>query len=478
MSIRSPLLRMGVGQLASRIAKGEVTAETVMQAHLQRIAACQPILNAFIRIERDEALEKARAADKAADKARAKGGKLGPLHGVPMAHKDMLWRKGRVMTGASPILKTWRAKEDSTLITRLETAGALTIGTLNMSEFASSPTGRNPHSGDCRNAHDPERVAGGSSSGSAAAVAARMLPCALGSDTGGSIRIPAALNGVVGLKPTQGRVSNHGSIPRAWSLDCIGPIARHASDCALLLSVIAGADPGDPSCLDVPPPSALLPKLDLAETAIAIPGIEQLGAIDEPVMEAIEAATAALKGAGLRTRKVKLPELGPLHAFGDVISKSESASLHLAWMRERPHDYTRLTYERTLSGFAIPAVRYIEALRLRGKLAAEFIKSALGPAQVLLLPCVAIETPTIADVAKHEKTDDILPMIGAFTRLTRTFNYLGLPVVSVPCGTDSNGMPVAFQLVGRPMSEPLLLAIADHFERYVGFGVPEPDLGV
>ena len=126
-------------------------------------------------------------------------------------------------------------------------------------------------------------------------------------------------------------------------------------------------------------------------------------------------------------------------------------------MRERPHDYTRLTYERTLAGFAIPAVRYIEALRLRGRLAAEFIKAVLGPAQVLLLPCVAIETPTIADVAKHEKTDEILPMIAAFTRLTRTFNYLGLPVVSVPCGTDSNGMPVAFQLVGRPMSEPLLL---------------------
>jgi aspartyl-tRNA(Asn)/glutamyl-tRNA(Gln) amidotransferase subunit A len=474
MSVRLPLLRMSVAGITTSIAKGELTAEAVMQAHLDRIAACQPIINAFIRVERDEALEKARVADK----ARSKGVALGPLHGVPMAHKDMLWRKGRIMTGASPILKSWRAKDDSTLITRLEAAGALTIGTLNMSEFASSPTGRNPHSGDCRNAHDPERVAGGSSSGSAAAVAARMLPCALGSDTGGSIRIPAALNGVVGLKPTQGRVSNHGSIPRAWSLDCIGPIARHASDCALLLSIIAGPDPGDPSCLDVSAPPAQLPKLQLGETTIALAGADQLGAIDEPVQAAVAAAIVALKATGLRTRKVKLPDLEPLHAFGDVISKSESASLHLAWMRERPQDYTRLTYERTLSGFAIPAVRYIEALRLRGRLAAEFIKAALGQAHALLLPCVAIETPTIAEVAKREKDDDILPMISAFTRLTRTFNYLGLPVVSVPCGTDSNGMPVAFQLVGRPLSEPLLLAIADHFERQVGFGVPEPDLGV
>ena len=315
-----PCCGSGVGQLAGRIAKGEVTAEAVMQAHLHRIAACQPILNAFIRIEQRRGVGE---GPRAADKVRAKGGKLGPLHGVPMAHKDMLWRKGRVMTGASPILKTWRAKEDSTLISRLEAAGALTIGTLNMSEFASSPTGRNPHFGDCRNAHDPERVAGGSSSGSAAAVAARMLPCALGSDTGGSIRIPAALNGVVGLKPTQGRVSNHGSIPRAWSLDCIGPIARHASRLR--------ADPvGDRRRR---PERSLLPRLSPAVRATPqarsgarrrsrSPAPSRLGAIDEPVMAAVDAAIAALKATGLRTRKVKLPELGALHAFGDVISKS------------------------------------------------------------------------------------------------------------------------------------------------------------
>lgn len=471
------LHRLGVRQMARAIVRGEVTAESVMHAHLARIAACQPMINAFIRVERDEALEKARAADK----LRASGSKLGPLHGVPMAHKDMLWRRGRVMTGGSPILKSWRAKEDSTLIARLEAAGALTIGTLNMSEFASSPTGRNPHTGDCRNAHDRARVAGGSSSGSAAAVAARMLPCALGSDTGGSIRIPAALNGVVGLKPTQGRVSNHGSIPRAWSLDCIGPLARHAADCALVLSVIAGADAKDPSCLDVPPPSARLPRIVPRETTLMVATDEQLGPVDASVKSTVDAAIAALRSTGLRTRKARLPDLGPLHAFGDVVSKSESASLHLAWMRERPQDYTRLTYERTLSGFVIPAVRYIEALRLRGKLAAGFVKSVLGDAgeaQVLAMPCVAIETPTIAEVAEREAGDGILPMIASFTRLTRTFNYLGLPAVSIPCGTDANGMPVALQLVGRPMSEPLLLALADHFEREIGLCVPEPDLGV
>ena len=207
------ILALGLTTLAAAIARGEISSEAAVGAALRRAEALQPILNAFISIETEDALERARQADK----ARAAGRELGVLHGVPLAHKDMFWRAGKIMTGGSPILADFKPESSSTLMERLDVAGAVTIGTLNMCEFAASPTGRNPHVGDARNPHDPARVTGGSSSGSGVAVAAGIVPAALGSDTGGSIRIPAAVCGTVGLKPTYGRVSNHGSVPRAYS---------------------------------------------------------------------------------------------------------------------------------------------------------------------------------------------------------------------------------------------------------------------
>ncbi|MEZ5909392.1 MAG: amidase [Hyphomicrobiaceae bacterium] len=475
MSASCEIAGLGVVDLAAAIAKGEVTSEAAVGAAIASAEAWQPHINAFISLDKAEALEKAQAADKARRKGTIRG-PLGPLHGVPLAHKDMFWRAGKIMTGGSPILKDFRTTATATPIARLEAAGSITIGALNMCEFAASPTGRNPHVGDCGNPHDPARVTGGSSSGSGATVAAGIVPAALGSDTGGSIRIPAAICGVVGIKPTWSRVSNQGSIPRAFSLDCIGPLARHARDCALILSIIAGRDAGDATTADEPPPPPGLPELDPRALKIAVAAPESVSGVAPSIAASVATAAGAFKGLGATTVSRTLPDFGPLYSLGDTISKCEAAALHRRWMTERPNDYGRLTYDRTLAGFMLPATRYIEALMLRGRLTAEFIEETIADADALMLPTAAIETPTIAEVAAREKAGEILPVIAGFAALTRPINYLGLPSVSVPCGVDSRGMPVAFQLVGRPFSERKLLAIANLFEREIGFGVPRPRL--
>lgn len=467
MTDAAALRRMGVADLAAAIACGEVTAEAAVVASLDAIAANNGALNAFISVDAEDA----RAAARAVDLARAAGKPLGPLAGVPVAVKDMFWMAGKPMTGGSEILLDFVPGETATTISRLEAAGAVIVGRLNLSEFAASPTGTNKHFGYARNAHDTSRIPGGSSSGSGTAVAAGLVPGALGSDTGGSIRIPAALQGLVGLKPTQGRHSMHGTMPRAFSLDTVGPLTRHARDAALLMSVIAGPDPRDAASLGAVPPAPTIQPLTPKSTTIALASPETLGETAPSIVEAVSRAADALRRLGFTVRDVRLPDLTPLHLLADCISKAEAATLHRRWMTERPQAYARLVYDRSLSGFLIPATRYIEAMSVRAKVCAGFLADVLGDADALMLPTVAVETPTIAEVARREADGEVLPLIAAFTRLTRTFNYLGLPAVTVPCGVDANGMPLAFQLAARPLAEDLLLAVADVYEREVGFGV-------
>src|SRR3954470_7673755 len=238
---------------ASRVADGTLSSVALTEACLAQAAAWQPSRNCFIRIDGERAMQAARACDQ----EMQRGHRRGPLHGVPLAHKDMFYRKGAASTGGSKILRDQIATTTATVLARLDASGATEIGVLNMSEFAAGPTGHNIHYGHCRNAFDAAHIAGGSSSGSAVAVAARIVFGALGSDTGASIRLPAAYNGVTGLKPTYGRVSRHGAMPRSWSMDHVGPIARTARDCALLLQVIAGHDPNDATSSAQPVPDYL-----------------------------------------------------------------------------------------------------------------------------------------------------------------------------------------------------------------------------
>jgi aspartyl-tRNA(Asn)/glutamyl-tRNA(Gln) amidotransferase subunit A len=462
------LLDLSLVALRDAIAAGEVKAENVVRASLGRIEALNPALNAFIAVDSEEALAKARAADR----LRARGGKLPPLHGVPIAVKDMFWQAGKPMTGGSEILLDFVPDETATTVQRLEAAGAIVVGRLNMSEFAASPTGTNKHFGFAKNPWDPARIPGGSSSGSGVAVAARMVPAALGSDTGGSIRIPAAICGLVGLKPTQGRLSMHGTMPRAFSLDVVGPMTRQAADALLMFAVLAGHDPNDSASLRAKVPAPRLPPMNPTKHKIVVLDDASVGELAPSVAKCFSDEARALETVGFAVRRASMSNLPELHALADVISKCEAAALHRRWMTERPEAYARLVYDRTLSGLMLPAVRYIEALSLRAKFTARFLAETMGDADAVLLPTVAAETPSIADVEAREKGAEILPLIGQFTRLTRPFNYLGLPAVAYPRAVDGNGIPVSMQLVGRPLQEAKLLAIAGGIERHIGFALP------
>jgi aspartyl-tRNA(Asn)/glutamyl-tRNA(Gln) amidotransferase subunit A len=283
---------------------------------------------------------------------------------------------------------------------------------------------------------------------------------ALGSDTGGSVRIPASINAVVGIKPTYGRVSRHGVMPRAFSLDCVGPLARTPADCALLLSVIAGPDPADTTTDGRPPPPAGLSPVSPGKLTIGVAEGPFFDDVDPAVREVLEATAERLRASGVTLRRVVPPDLGTYQILGDVISKCEASTLHRRFMTEGPDRYSRLVYERTLAGLHIPASRYIEALCLRGREAAAFVAAAFSGVDALLMPTIGCRVPTIAEVAEAEESGDILSLISSLTRLTRPFNYLGLPAVSVPVGADSNRLPVGAQLVGRPFSEASLLSMA------------------
>jgi aspartyl-tRNA(Asn)/glutamyl-tRNA(Gln) amidotransferase subunit A len=457
---------------AGALQSGALSSEDLVRAALTRHAAWQPHINAFISVEPDQALADARASDA----RRARGNSRGPLDGLPMAHKDMFDRAGQVATGGSKILADRVADTTSTVATRLEAAGAIWLGGLNMSEFAASPTGVNPHYGAIRNPWNTDYIAAGSSSGSGAATGARIVAAALGSDTGGSIRLPASVCGVVGVKPSYGRVSRAGVMPRAVSLDTIGPLAATALDCTMLLAAVAGPDPRDPSALDLPIPDPnRLASLDPAAFTVAVLDSTVLDDMPADLAARHEAARDVLRRLGVRMVTARMDWMDEIYALADTISKCEAATMHEPWMRDRPQDYSPFVYTRTLSGFHIPATRYVEALAMRGRFLDRFLRDVLGSADALFLPSMPIPVPRL-DAVDVAAGNDVARVIMALSRFTRPFNYLGVPAISVPCGMDAAGLPVGFQLAGRPFSEERLLGLAHLYQTASDWtdAVPEP----
>jgi aspartyl-tRNA(Asn)/glutamyl-tRNA(Gln) amidotransferase subunit A len=453
----------GLTEIAAAIAEGRVASVEVTEACLARIEAGQQRLNAFIRLDRETALATARARDR----ERAAGRLRGALHGVPLAHKDMFYRQGKVSTGGTAIRRDWVADRTATVIARLDAAGAVDLGTLNMAEFAAGPTGHNVHFGDCCNPWDPARVTGGSSSGSAATVSARLVFGALGSDTGGSIRMPAALCGVVGMKPTYGRVSRFGALPRSWSLDHVGPLTRSVADNARLLSVIAGPDPADPTAAHpaVPDYAAALGQ-PVAGLRLGVPPDAALAGVDAAVVAGVTQARRDLERLGCTVAEVALPELQPLFDTAETIIKCEAAAMHRPWVQSRPQDYSNQVRWRLESGFFIPATQYIDALRLRTHYTEAFIGATMDGIDALLLPTMPFTAPTRAETDVERRPGaTALAILAGFSRFTRPFNLLGLPALSVPCGFDGNGLPVGLQLVGRPFAEATLYAIAHAYQQ-------------
>jgi len=450
------IARLGVVALADAIAKGEITSEDATEACIRRLETVGRRINCVIRIEADEALEAARARDR----ERHQGTLRGPLHGVPLAHKDLFFRAGRTVTCGAKITRDFVPDTTATALQRLEAAGAVQVAALHLAEFARSPTGHNDHFGPCRNPWDEARVTGGSSSGSGAAVAARLVPGSLGTDTGGSIRLPAAMCGVVGLVPTRTRVSAAGVMPLSWSMDTVGPLAREARDCARLLRVIAGRDAGDPLSSHEPVPDyeASL-AANLKGRTIAVPDAWFYEPVTPEVKACLDASLAVLRDAGARVVTATPPNMALIDDVQHVVREVEAATVHARWLRDRPLDYADQVRVRTEPGLFYSAVRYCEALNLRAPILKEFLDAMLAKADLVHLPAVPVPVPTIA-----ETTTGGAAAIAAVIRLighcTRHINYLGLPVIAVPCGFTPGPLPVAFQLVGRPFNEGLLLSAA------------------
>ena len=456
-----------LSEIADAIAAGRATSVKATEACLARIEAWQPRTNAFLRLHREKALAQATAMDK----ELAAGKRRGPLHGVPMAHKDLYYRKDELSTGGSAIRRDWRAPVTATVLQRLDAAGVVELGFLNMAEFAAGPTGHNVHYGHCRNPWDGERVTGGSSSGSGASVAARMVYGSLGSDTGGSIRLPAAACGVVGMKATYGRVSRAGALARSWSLDHVGPLTRTVRDNARMLAVIAGHDPEDSTSSERSVPdyeASLGAGVSGLRIGLALPN-DGPAPLDSQIGAAVQIAADGLGKLGASITTVRLPDFTALYRAAEVIVKCEAAAMHRPWM-EANEPYANQVRTRMEAGFFVPATQYIDALRLRGHFLKEFLSTSMDEVDAVLLPAIPFPIPTVEETDVEAKGGpETLAMVGRFTGLTRPFNTLGIPALSVPCGFDANGLPIGMQLVGRPFAEVLLYRIGHAYQGVTDF---------
>ena len=437
---------LSLAQAAQAVRSGDIAPHELLQACRKRIEEWQPRINAFVSLEENPPHQKE-----------------GPLAGVPLAHKDMFYRTGKVSNCGSKILRGFVPRETSAALERLDSAGAIQLGTLNMSEFAYGPTGHNEHWGDCRNPWHPDHITGGSSSGSGAAVAARLAFGALGSDTGGSVRLPAAACGVTGLKTTWGRVSRHGAMPLSHSLDTIGPLARSAEDCALLLAAIAGHDPRDPLSSREPVPD-YSKNLVVKEFRVALSTAWIERHTEPQVAAAVLGAASVLRSTGVKLIEAPAPDFDALSAHCLVVMQAEASAQHAKWMRERPADYSSAVRARLEAGFAIPATVYLESLRLRAAWLECFCSTTLAGADLYLLPAINVPVPTREQTGPRGG-GEMPKLLSEVTRLTRWVNYLGVPALVVPCGFDSHGLPVAIQLVGRPFAEATLLAAGHAYQR-------------
>lgn len=457
----SDLHLLSLTEVASGIAARKFSSLEVVSACVAQIEKLDPLLNFFIWKELDAALESARRADEAV----SAGAPLGRLHGVPLANKDMFYAAGKLATCGSTIRRDFRPGYTATTVQRLEDAGAILLGGLAMVEFAMGPHGFNQHLAQCRNPWNPDHIPSGSSSGSGVSVASRAVFGSLGSDTGGSIRCPAAVSGVVGLLPTYGRVSRYGMMQMSFSLDSGGPLTRTVRDSARLLGVIAGADTRDATSSHEPV-ADYEAGLDqgVRGVRVGVPTNYFYDGVVPEVRAALHASLRVLEAQGADIVELTVPpaiyEAAELHP---LVMKAEGAANHANWMRERSADYSDQVRNRLQAGSFILATDYIQALKARSQLLEEFMRDVFGKVDALHTPILPMQVPTIAECMPTNGVA-YLNMVTSLTRNTKVVNYLGLPAISVPCGFSGNGLPIAFQLIGRPFAEARLLSIARSYE--------------
>jgi aspartyl-tRNA(Asn)/glutamyl-tRNA(Gln) amidotransferase subunit A len=466
------LLRLTLEAAAAAVAREEVRPIELVDACLSRIASLNDQLLAYITVFEDEA----RAGARASEAMLRAGYRLGPLHGVPIALKDNIGVARQRTTAGSKILADWLPDTDATVAARLRSAGAILIGKTNMDEFAHGGSSANQHYGSTRNPWDVGRTPAGSSGGSAVAVAARTCFGALGTDTDGSVRLPASATGIVGMRPTLGRVSNEGVIPLAWSMDTVGPMARTVLDCATILEVIAGYDPGDPTS-KAAPTSRYTAALEQGIEGLRIGVIldYSLADLQPAVGAAIRTALETLEHAGGWVVPVEIPDVGGAIPAQRSIELCESSAFHQRWLRERADDYGDDVRTLLLAGEKHLAVDYIEAQRFRDLLRGRVL-AAFDAVDVLVCPAAPFTAARIG-ATTVVIDDDEEDLVLASTRFTGISSLTGLPALTVPCGFDGDGLPSGMQLIGRPFGEATLFRVGAAFQRVTDFHTRVPPLG-
>jgi aspartyl-tRNA(Asn)/glutamyl-tRNA(Gln) amidotransferase subunit A len=437
----------------------------IVGALLERIEAVDKDLGAFITVTGERARE---AASRAEGEIMA-GRYRGPLHGVPLGIKDLIYTEGVRTTMGSALFKDYVPSYSATVAKKLEEAGAVLVGKTNTDEFAYGPTGDRSYFGPTRNPHDTSRISGGSSGGSGAAVAANLLYGALGSDTAGSVRIPSALCGVVGMKPTFGRVSKYGVFPLSWTLDHVGPLTRTVEDNALLLNALASYDPKDPY-------SANEPTEDFARdlgrsvrgTMIGLPRERYFEHAENEVGDRVRAAIEVYGSLGVGMREVEIPHLPETLKAQRYILAADAYAIHEERLKSAPEKFDEEVREGLLEGERLKAHRYASARQRKFGAKDEF-ERALREADVLLAPTVPIAA-TLVDQRKVNIGSYEEPVRSALTRLTGSANLTGFPSLSIPCGFTASGLPVGMQLIGRPFDEATLYRFGRAYEEAVFLG--------
>jgi aspartyl-tRNA(Asn)/glutamyl-tRNA(Gln) amidotransferase subunit A len=459
-----------IRELGQLLKKRELSAVELVSLFLERIADLDPSLHAYITVCSSEALDAARCCDQ-----ERVGHDCGLLHGIPVALKDLFDTKGIRTTAGSRILADRIPEEDATTVARLRAAGAIIIGKCNMHEFAYGATTDNPYYGTARNPWAFGHIPGGSSGGSAIAVAAGLCAAATGNDTGGSIRMPAALCGVVGLKPTLGRVSGRGLVGSGGELDSPGPMARSVYDVALMLEAMAGWDPRDPISVRRPVPeySKHLGG-DIRGVQIALDPAYAFSGLSSDVHSAFTGALDTLKGLGAEVVEVKLPLVEDAMSAALTILMAETSALHAENLLTRPQEYGLDVRDRLQRGFAVTGMDYARAQRTRRVMARD-LEMLFDSVDLLVTPSTAISAPAIGQ-EQFVVDGQEMPTVVALTRFTRLFNLTGLPAISVPCGFSSQQLPIGLQLVGAPFDEVRVLQVAHAYEQATIWHLQRPPL--
>ena len=451
---------MGAGDLSKLVQSKEISPVEIIEAHLTRIDATEPVLNSFITLLADQARKAARQAEKDIQAGRYKG----PLHGIPVALKDLYNTGGVRTTSGSRIFDTFIPAEDCTVAAKFHQAGAILLGKLNMHQFAYGPTGENPDYGHMHNPWNPDMVTGGSSGGSGSAAAAGQCTITTGSDTGGSIRIPAALCGIVGLKPTYGLVSRYGLSALSWSLDHPGPMTRTVEDTAITMNVIAGHDPRDVASakVDIPDYTSALTG-DVKGLRIGIVKEYFEAPLDPQVRKAVMDAISLLESMGAEVKEVSYPMFNQSQAISSTVLMAEATAYHRDLLEKDGHQLYEPVRQRLEAGLFISAAEYLRAQQARSIFDQQG-RRLLDEVDLLAGPTEPITAPEIL-ASKVMAGEQEVGVVGALTQYTRPYNINGFPAISVPCGFSDDGMPIGLQLAGRPFDELTVLRAAHAYEQ-------------